>query len=348
MIEKIKIEKKETNSNGLLKLADLYRLSQGKVYADEWPDFSLVVESLDKLVNDEKLRAEIKAKIDVIREALGLDPAAQTTTPDTGEATDDDIINSLEMLNNLINDYNNETDETKKTQLEARLKSMLKTLEDNLSGVDGDGNEISKEALVDLENRLAVAFKIHFLLPELFEGTLHDEFQGRVVIGVDGAITKARERLPALGDEANSSLGGYVIGINQTHVDQDSTIEAASKYLKKYGGVIAEDGFGRRFRAFSPDDLKRGGNKRIASQFITSGYYVDTTYGKFVVAVPSLGEETPLIDFGLQWTDAQKVINGIEVVSSKYVAYYIDGEGTVWKNNNFMINEEPDFEELIR
>lgn len=261
MIENINIQTPETDRTSLLTYDELDRLSKGIVNPSEWPDLSLVVESLDK------------------------------------------------------------------------LHSV-------------DGGEIDKDMLAHIEDIVKVAYKIHLSIPELFEGRLHDEFQVKIQQGVGDAIIEARKRLPGLSSEPDSSLGGYVIGVNQTHVDQDSTIEEASRYLQTHGGVIAGDGFNNRFRAFSPQQVD--GNRTIISQYIVSGYYVDTTYGKFVVAVPSLGAETPTIDFGLQWTDVYKDINNTTVVSSKYVAYYIDGEGMVWANSNYMIADEPKFVPLER
>lgn len=177
-------------------------------------------------------------------------------------------------------------------------------------------------------------------IPELFNLQLHPEFQQRLaVLTAKFSYKDAKEKHINIETLPNS----YVIGINQTGAKDGSTPKTAKKYLEANGGInITGYNLKHRFVLFNPDDVDKSGANRIIKEAIVGGYFGDITIGRFVIAVPSLGVEasSPYLDVAFEATGALQKMGDKNVVMSRFIAYFIDCEGTVWANTNFTISDE--------
>lgn len=215
-----------------------------------------------------------------------------------------------------------------------------------------------------LEEAMRVERGVHFAVvearlrcqvPHLFELRLEGQLQGRIEEGITQAINQAKKHNSALQTIADDELGGYAIAINQTYVDDKSSVEGARDYLEQEGG-IEKTGYGmrQRFLMYGEDDQSKPGAKEIIRRAIVGGYFKDPYLGRFIAVVPLLGEEvgSPYIDVALDAAgvtrERQRASDGVDrsVLGSKYVAYYIDGNGSVWQNNSFMRFDQPDFSQI--
>jgi hypothetical protein len=183
--------------------------------------------------------------------------------------------------------------------------------------------------------------RIHQQAPYLYQGILPIQFM---------------DRLSVIAPESRKE-GKYAILINQSgQVD----IEEATNYLVAEGGIELGSFYGiaHRFIAIPGHymDPKREDFTSIEEYLensINNGYYSNSNIGRFVVYAPlndgveSAGElgfdESYPEEPGLTTPGLNGIGEKTEVVKGMYVYCFIDGEGTVWVNNNYLLSDKPDF-----
>ncbi len=151
----------------------------------------------------------------------------------------------------------------------------------------------------------------------------------------------------------------YGLGFNQTGGAE--SIEEAEEYLRENAGVDTSNyDLTHRFLMFDSDmsrDVVLGPSGDIA-QAVDTGYFRDPDTGRFVAAFPV----TPDVDLVQERLsdainlDPEHVLSPDaftktqlgESYSTKYIAGFIDRDGTFWSNRNFGVSDEPQFERFKR
>jgi hypothetical protein len=177
--------------------------------------------------------------------------------------------------------------------------------------------------------------------PYLLDGTLPPEYMERLTT-LDG---RTSER--------------YAILVNQSG---QFTIEEALDYLKTNKGVVveAEHGMGygilHRFVATPSHYLRKtDGSEEVSMDYlkksINEGYY-GVYIGRYVVFAPLAKDIEAHSQLGEDWAYepaiiSEKIIGNPPikkmVVGAKFVYCFIDADGNVWVNSNYLKNDEPNF-----
>lgn len=133
----------------------------------------------------------------------------------------------------------------------------------------------------------------------------------------------------------------YVLGINQSGI---GTVEEGQAQLNTDGGVnMVGRSLDERFV------LAHHSDPNHAKQMVINGFYGPLKGGKMVIAIPiPPGEGSPYVEA----IDAYRQLVDIEVscksepqfsaINSKYVAGFIDPQGSFYANNQFMTDLPPD------
>ena len=177
--------------------------------------------------------------------------------------------------------------------------------------------------------------------PYLLEGTLPPEYM---------------ERLKTLDGRTSER---YAILVNQSG---HFTIEEALDYLKTNKGVVVENengmGYGilHRFVGTPSHYLhKTDGSEEVSMDYlkksINEGYY-GAYIGRYVVFAPLAKDVEAHSQLGDDWSYepaiiSEKIIGNPPiknmVVGARFVYCFIDADGNVWVNSNYLKNDEPNF-----
>lgn len=147
----------------------------------------------------------------------------------------------------------------------------------------------------------------------------------------------------------------YAIGFNQSGT---GSVRDATRYLTSEHGVDQTNyNPSQRFNIFESTAFTEEDSPDMTLEWaIERGYNGMTEIGRFVVVFPQAQTET--ISRESRFKDIFEVDSSVlprdfythhqtksgmhTVLSNKYVAGYIDGDGIFWANNNFMNSTEPD------
>jgi hypothetical protein len=169
--------------------------------------------------------------------------------------------------------------------------------------------------------------------------------------------------LAKLPPELQARLHGlsYALGFNQSGT---FNIEDARRYLthESGGGInVTNYNYNQRFLLFDPAMREQiGDDNSTLTRAIDEGYTGISEIGRFVVAFPVVyprgnnlsaseivelhPEEALPEDFEIPVTNESS--QQLKIVNGKYIAGYIDDEGTFWENANFTQSNQVDFKEL--
>lgn len=240
--------------------------------------------------------------IDTRRRALGESAPAAESQEISGVST-------LDLEGMYVNGINSDETIVTNEQLDAWYKTLSEDDQARLSGARQEEAEI-REHIAQQEK--TVEQNLETSAPELLEGKLPKELADRIgseyVIGL-------------------RQLGSYGADEAQEKLDADGGVDVSNLSLTQSFNVIKE----------SDDDWTTKGT-------IIRGYYGVRGGGKFVIAVPLHVADSPTAAYESVPDMQQELRSSSDpdhrAVNPKYVAGFIDGDGTFHPNENFMRSNE--------
>jgi SAM-dependent methyltransferase len=240
--------------------------------------------------------------IDTRRRALGENAPAAESQEISG-------ISTIDLEGMYVKGINSEETSVTNGQLDAWYKTLPEDDQTRLSGARQEEAEI-REHIAQQEK--TVEQNLETSAPELLEGKLPKELADRIgseyVIGL-------------------RQLGSYEADEAQEKLDADGGVDVSNLSLTQSFIVIKD----------SDDDWTTKGT-------VIRGYYGVRGGGKFVIAVPLHGADSPTAAYESVPDMQQELRSSSDpdhrAVNPKYVAGFIDGDGTFHPNENFMRSGE--------
>lgn len=210
---------------------------------------------------------------------------------------------------------------------------------DDMDPLDPQDVQAWYEGLGDAQKTMLLQARNEKFAMDSRKAAIHEKLKNSVPELYEG-------RLPA---EAAQKLGDtpYVIGFSQWST---TDIAEATAALQADGGVdVSGYNYDQRFLMF---DQSHAGHPALIGA-IEQGYYGTPDIGRFVAAFPIVRGAEAIESEGsavfvanlypVLPDDFDHVTDsGKHVLSTKYIAGYIDNEGNYWVNNNFAVSDEAD------